>query len=252
MAAKDFQIIRYKKGGDKLELMLKPGKFHQFKTGAITKSKLLVSDEIFVDVSKGDTAGASKIKSITGCTSPSEAIDLILKNGDYSYTTKEKNELIEQKKKLIINDIFSNYINVATNGPASLVLLENSIKSAGVKIDPFEGVSKQVDAVVAGLSKQLTLKKSAVDYEIVASAALAGQLSTICRKIGEMTSEDYKGSDIILKGNIKGSEFEKFTGAIGNASGSERVDLKFPGLSSNTAESDSSKKGGKAKKKGKK
>ena len=58
-------IVRYTYSGDKFELIVKPDPAFDYKLGKITElSKILVSDEIYTDSSKGMRATNEKLEKI--------------------------------------------------------------------------------------------------------------------------------------------------------------------------------------------
>ena len=58
-------IVRYTYSGDKFELLVKPDPAFDYKIGKITEiSKVLVSDEIYTDSSKGTRATNEKLEQI--------------------------------------------------------------------------------------------------------------------------------------------------------------------------------------------
>ena len=66
-------VVRYTYSGDKFELLVKPDPAFDYKTGKITEiSKVLVSDEIYTDSSKGTRATNEKLEQVFKTIDPTK------------------------------------------------------------------------------------------------------------------------------------------------------------------------------------
>ena len=76
-------VVRYSYSGDKFELLVKPDPAFDYKTGKITEiSKVLVSDEIYTDSSKGTRATNEKLEQIFKTIDPTKIAEIIIKKAN--------------------------------------------------------------------------------------------------------------------------------------------------------------------------
>ena len=88
-------VVRYTYSGDKFELLVKPDPAFDYKTGKITEiSKVLVSDEIYTDSSKGTRATNEKLEQIFKTIDPTKIAEIIMKKGELNLTTEQRKKMI--------------------------------------------------------------------------------------------------------------------------------------------------------------
>lgn len=152
-------VVKYNVGKDIFEILVDADLAYEYITNKITDPmKVLDVDEVFKDSNKGERQSEDKISKAFGTTDLPKVIDKILRKGNVPITTEQRNKLLEEKRKQIINIIARNSIDPRTNAPTPALRVENAMESARVSIDPFKGASDQVDDVVKKISMILPLK----------------------------------------------------------------------------------------------
>ena len=102
-------IAKYSHSGENFEIFVDSDKAYNFITGKLTDPvAVLEAEEIFADANKGERQSQDKIKKIFNTTELPKVVEFILKHGNVPITTEQRNKLLEEKKKQIINIIARN------------------------------------------------------------------------------------------------------------------------------------------------
>ena len=142
-------IAKYERNNELFEIFVDSDLAYEFITGKIKDPlKTLDIEEIFKDAKKGERQGNEKIKKIFGTNDISKIAEIILKNGEVPITTEQKNNLLEEKRKQIIEIISRNSIDPRTNAPNPPLRIENAMKQAKITINPFKSATDQIDEIV--------------------------------------------------------------------------------------------------------
>lgn len=160
-------IMKFSKNGDEFEIFINSDLAYEFVTGKRTDPmSVLEVEEIFKDARKGERQSEDKIKKAFGTTELAKVVEQMLKNGDVPITTEQKNKLLEEKRKQIIDIIARNSIDPRTNAPNPPTRVENAMKEGRVTIDPFKKATEQIDDVVKKISMIMPIKFATVKIQI--------------------------------------------------------------------------------------
>ena len=84
-------VVRYTYANEKFELLVKPDPAFDYKLGKISEiSKILVSDEIYTDSSKGNRATNEKLTQVFKTQDSMEIAKIIMKKGELNLTTEQR------------------------------------------------------------------------------------------------------------------------------------------------------------------
>ena len=252
--SKGFQTLKFKHGKDKFELMLKPNAYGDYMNNKLKLSDILLSDEIYESIKEGKKGSKNSLKEKLSISTDKELFDHMIRNGEYNMSSLERKTLVEDKKKQICNYFHSNFIDTRIGAPPSLQILADTIKSLGLKIDPFKNIRAQADSLLSKLEKEISLKKCDLYFELKAEVKHYGKMLKVLHKYGEINKEDFEGSEFKAKGNIKPKDMDGFVSALNACADGEAFDIIFPELVKNVEGDDKQqgkKKQGKGKKKGK-
>lgn len=160
-------IAKYSAAGETFEIFVDADKAYDFITGKISNPlTALEVEEVFKDANKGDRQSQDKLKKVFGTEDIEKIVATILKHGNVPLTTEQKNKLLEEKRRQIINIIATNAIDPRTRAPHPPQRIELAMKEAKVTIDPFKQANDQVDDIVKKLVTKLPLKFSVVKIEV--------------------------------------------------------------------------------------
>ena len=194
-------IAKYSHSGENFEIFVDSDKAYNFITGKLTDPiAVLDAEEIFADANKGERQSQDKIKKIFNTTELPKVVEFILKHGNVPITTEQRNKLLEEKKKQIINIIARNSIDPRTKAPHPPQRIEAALQEARVNIDPFKGANEQVDDVVKKLSMKLPIKFATMKIEVVIPAEYTNRCYGTLKQYGSMLTRASCSAASILCG----------------------------------------------------
>lgn len=211
-------IAKYSHSGENFEIFVDSDKAYNFITGKLTDPiAVLESEEIFTDANKGERQSQDKIKKIFNTTELPKVVEFILKHGNVPITTEQKNKLLEEKKRQIINIIARNSIDPRTKAPHPPQRIEAAMQDARVNIDPFKGANEQVDDVVKKLSMKLPIKFATMKIEVVIPAEYTNRCYGTLKQYG-LKSEEWQSNGSLkcileFPAGLQGEFFEKINNA---------------------------------------
>lgn len=178
-------IVKYHKDGNEFEILVNSDLAYEYITGKRSDPlTVLEVEEVFKDARKGDRQSEDKIKKAFGTTDIVKIAETILKHGDVPITTEQRNKLLEEKRKQIIEIIARNSIDPRTNAPNPPLRIENAMREARVPIDAFKGATEQIDDVVKKISMIMPIKFSTIKIEVTIPAEFANRTFGLLKRYG--------------------------------------------------------------------
>lgn len=161
--------VRYKRNGLTLEILVKPNTMKPYREGKLKKDTVLLTEEIFSNASKFQKAKNADLKKCCGSKDKNECLQLILDKGDFPLTKKELTEMVQVKRREIINYLHKYYQDPKQNpvGPHPVIRIENALDTMKVKIDPHTPANIQVRPIVKKLPEILPVKPVGVPEETI-------------------------------------------------------------------------------------
>ncbi|KAF5429125.1 ribosome maturation protein SDO1 [Candidatus Methanophagaceae archaeon] len=186
-------IARYKHGKKIFEVLVDPEKVDAVKTGdGVDMADVLAAEEIFEDVSKGDKATEGDLMTVFSTTDVEEIASRIIKEGEVQLTTEQRRKRVEEKRKMVINQIAQIAINPKTDTPHPPARIEIAMKEAKVHIDPFKTVDVLVSETVKAIRPIIPIKIEETQIAIKIPAAYTGHVYDLKKKY-KVTKEDWQG-----------------------------------------------------------
>ncbi len=156
---KEYVIARFEKAGEKFEVLVKPDAVQRLRDGKdIDLMAELAIDQIFRDAHKGSKASEEKMQEFFGSTEPLKVATQIIRHGEIQLTTEQRRQMLEAKRKQIVQYIAQNAINPQTNTPHPPRRIEIAMEEAKVHIDPFKGVEEQVKDILDALRPLIPIR----------------------------------------------------------------------------------------------
>ncbi len=156
---KEFVIARIEKAGEKFEVLVKPDAVQKLRDGKdVNILDNLAIDEIFRDAHKGSKASEERMQEFFGTTEPMEVARQIIKRGEIQLTTEQRREMLEAKRKQIVQYIAANAINPQTGAPHPPQRIEIAMTEAKVHVDPFKPIEEQVKDVLDALRPLIPIR----------------------------------------------------------------------------------------------
>lgn len=183
-------IVKYHKEGNEFEILVDADMAYEYITGKRSDPlTVLEVEEVFKNAKNGDRVAEDKIKKVFGTTDIGKIAEIMLKQGDVPITTEQRNKLLEEKRKQIIEIIARNSIDPRTNAPNPPLRIENAMREGRVTIDPFKNASDQLDDVVKKISMIMPIKFTTVKMEVIIPAEYTNKSFSVLKKYGMKTDQ---------------------------------------------------------------
>ena len=154
----DSIVARLESHGHKFEILVDPDSTDRIKSGEIDIDKDLAIDEVFKDARKGDKAGEDVLKEVFKTTDISEIATEIVKKGQIQLTTEQRREMLEKRKKQIVDKISRESMNPQTNSPNPPARIIQAMEEAKVHIDPFKSADDQLQMVLKAIKPLIPIR----------------------------------------------------------------------------------------------
>jgi ribosome maturation protein SDO1 len=189
---KEYVIARIEKSGEKFEVLVKPEAVQKIRDGKdVDLLKELAIDEIFKDAHKGSKASEEKMMEFFGTAEPLAVAKQIIQRGEIQLTTDQRRQMLEAKRKQIVQYIAANAINPQTGAPHPPQRIENAMEEAKVHIDPFKPIEEQVKDVLDALRPLLPIRFEKVRIAVKLSAEDSAKAYGDIKGYGTILKEEW-------------------------------------------------------------
>lgn len=196
---KDFIIARYIYKGERFEILVDPKSAWMFKQGEpINLESVLIGDIIYKDANKGLKASEEILKKVFGTTDINKIAPIILKKGELQLTTEQRKEMIENKKKQIVNFISKCCVDPRTNLPHPPKRIELALEELGASIDPFKDAEEQAVNIIKSLKSILPLKIANVTLMVKVGPEYAGKAYGVISSFGVIKRSEWLNDGSLL------------------------------------------------------
>lgn len=252
--SKDYQIVRYYTSGkNTFEILTKPGTARSYRNGKIGFSKVMFSDEIYLNHTKGDKPRHNDLLSVFGTSVIEDCVKIILEKGDISLSTAERREMINKKKREIINFVHKYYTDSRTKTMIPVTRIESAMDSIKLKIDLNRSAEEHVNSTIERQLKDiLPMKKTVITGKLFIPHTYLGKSQAIISKWSTLERETYNGKGCIMHVSFVPGVFDSFLDELRQATdGNHTFDTDF-GSGTTTKHLNPKKKQNKPKIKGRK
>jgi ribosome maturation protein SDO1 len=109
-------------------------------------------------------------------------VSKIIKDGEVQLTTEQRREMLEKKRKEVIDFISKNAVNPQNNTPHPPQRIENAMEEAKVSIDPLKSAKEQVPGIVKALKPLIPISMEQLSLAIRIPAEHSGKASSILHR----------------------------------------------------------------------
>jgi len=199
MTKENYVIAKYEAGGEKFEILVKPKEALELRNGkSISISDVVVSEEIYKDVKKGLKASPAALKKVFGTTDFETIVRTIIMKGELPLTAEQRRELIENKKKQIVDFISRNAVDPKTHLPIPRTRIELALEQAKIQIDPNKDVEAQALQIVKELSKIMPIKLARALLEIKAPSQYSSRVKSALNSLGEVKKTNWLSDGTLI------------------------------------------------------
>lgn len=183
-------IVKYRKDGNEFEILVDSDMAYEYITGRRSDPlTVLEAEEVFKDAKKGDRIADDKIKKAFGTTEIAKIAEIMLKQGEVPITTEQRNKMLEEKRKQIVEIIARNSIDPRTNAPNPPLRIENAMREGRATIDPFKSATDQVEDVVKKISMIMPIKFTTVKMSVIIPPEYSNKSFGVLKRYGMKTDQ---------------------------------------------------------------
>jgi ribosome maturation protein SDO1 len=199
MAKQDYVVIKYESHGERFEILVKPKEAMAFRSGkSISLSDVVISDTIYKDVKKGLKASPSALKKVFGTTDFETVAREILLKGEMPITAEQRKEMLESKKKQLIDFIHRNAIDPKTHLPIPPARIEAAIEEARVQIDLNRDVESQALQIIHELARIIPIKVARATLEIKVPAKYSSKVKSQLSNLGSVKKTNWLNDGTLI------------------------------------------------------
>jgi ribosome maturation protein SDO1 len=186
-------IARLKRGGEVFEVLVDPYLARDLKEGKeVDFEQLLAVEEVFKDAKKGERASKEELQKIFGTSDVRVIARKIIIEGEVQITAEQRREMLEQKKKQIIEYIRRNTVDPRTGAPHPPTRIEMALESAKVHIDIFKPVEAQIKDIVKALKPILPMRFEEIEIAIKIPPEHTGRAISALYSFGNIIKEEWQ------------------------------------------------------------
>jgi ribosome maturation protein SDO1 len=187
----DAIIARLESHGHKFEIFVDPDATDRIKEGKIDVDQDLAIDEVYKDARKGEKAGEEAIKEVFKTSDIKEIATEIVRKGQIELTTDQRRELLERRKKQIIELIVRESINPQTNTPHPAVRIAQAMEEAKVHVDPFKSAGDQLQAILKAIKPILPIRMDKTKLAVKLTGDAYGKVYGDILRTGYLIKEEW-------------------------------------------------------------
>src|SRR5438093_10964 len=188
----EYVIARVEKAGEKFEVLVKPDAVQRLRDGKeVDLLRELAIDEICKDAHKGSKASEEKMTEFFGTTEPLAVAKQIVQRGEIQLTTEQRRQMLEAKRRQIVQYIAANAINPQTGTPHPPQRIENAMEEAKVHVDPFKSVEEQVKEILDALRPLIPIRFEKVRIAVKLSAEDSAKAYGDIKSFGSIVKEEW-------------------------------------------------------------
>ena len=190
--SKNYTIARININGENFEILVKPDQAFAYRSGkSISLSDILVTEVIFADANKGLRAPEKRLREVFGTSDPIEVAKVILKRGTLQLTAQQRRQMIEEKRRQIIDFISRNAVDPRTKLPHPPTRIEQALEQIHFPIDPFKSVEEQANEAIKALRTILPLSIERISLSVRVPPEYTSKLYGTLKSFGTIKNETW-------------------------------------------------------------
>eukprot|EP01120_Amphizonella_sp_Union-15-10_P012441 TRINITY_DN551_c0_g1_i2.p1 TRINITY_DN551_c0_g1~~TRINITY_DN551_c0_g1_i2.p1 ORF type:complete len:269 (-),score=52.70 TRINITY_DN551_c0_g1_i2:103-873(-) len=211
------QMIKYKSGKITFEIATKKGAALKYRQGTLGYDNVLHSDTVWKNFGKGERASDEELGVAFGNISANDIIKLILEKGELSLSTDERKEMVDQKRREIVNYIHKYYVDPKTRTPHPVTRIDAGLTQIKARIEPDIPADRQAQELIKKLIEVVPLKRSEIQATITVSHQWIGATAGILKKYCVVSSDKYTASGCEYQVTLVPGDYEKLNNELKSA-----------------------------------
>ncbi|MCY0849194.1 ribosome assembly factor SBDS [Sulfuracidifex metallicus] len=199
MTKENYVTVRYESHGEKFEILVKPKEALDFRSGkSISISDIVVSDTIYKDIKKGQKASPSSLKKVFGTVDYESIVKEILKKGDIPVTSEQRKELLEKKRKQVIDFIHRNAVDPKTGLPIPPARIEAAMEQAKVHVDMDKEVEAQAMQIIKEITKVIPIKVARAMLQVTVPPQYSSKAKSVLPSLGDLKKSQWLSDGTLI------------------------------------------------------
>ncbi len=156
----DAVLARFEWGGERFEILVDPALVDSWMKDedSVSLDDLLATDTVWSDAKGGERPTKSSLENAFGTADLHSCVQKILEKGSIQLTTAQRKQIIEEKKRQIVNEIAQTATDPKTRMPHPRTRIENALDEIRISVDPFKSIEGQVEEAVTALRPHIPLQ----------------------------------------------------------------------------------------------
>ncbi len=189
----DAALARLDSHGYRFEIIVDPKLAWNFKQGEeVEFREILRGDTIFEDALRSKKATTESLEEAFGTTDEREVARIILEKGSLQLTTEQRREMVEKRRRQIIDIIVRNSINPKTGLPHPPARIESAMDEAHVIIDSTLKAEEQARDVVRALQPIIPIRMEIQQIAIKIPPDFAPKAYGIVEHQGHIAKDEWQ------------------------------------------------------------
>ncbi len=189
----DAAIARLDTHGHRFELIVDPKLAWNFKQGEeVDVREILQGETVFEDALRSKKAPIETLEDAFGTTDELEVARIILEKGSLQLTTEQRREMVEKRRRQVIDIIVRNSINPKTGLPHPPTRIESAMNEAHVVIDSTRTAEEQARDVVKALQPIIPIRMEIQQVAIKIPPDFAPKAYGIVEQQGHIAKDEWQ------------------------------------------------------------
>lgn len=152
-------VARLESHGERFEILVDPDMAALVRQGQKVEIEDVVAAlNVFGNTSKATRASDEALMKVFHTTDFDTVARRIIEKGEIHLTSEQRKQMIEEKRRQVVNFIARNAVNPQTGHPHPPTRIEMAMEEARVNIDPFKHLDEQVKETVKALRPILPIR----------------------------------------------------------------------------------------------
>ncbi len=189
---------RLKIQGENFEILVDPDLAFKYKQDEIKDvGDVVASEFIFKDAKKAEKAAISNLQKVFKTENVNVIAGEIIKKGEIELTTAQKRNMLEERKRQIIEYIVRNSMNPQTNAPNPPARIEAAMEQARVDIKFEKTAEQQIEGVLKKIREFVPIRFEKVKIAAKIPFHYAGGIHYTLKGI-PILKEEYTSDSVLI------------------------------------------------------
>lgn len=186
---------RLKTHGATFEVLVDPDGALALRRGEDVKIEdILAVEDVFENASRGDRSAEDDLIKAFETTDVVTIADRIIRKGEISLTAEQRKQIIENKRRQVVEIIARNAINPQTKAPHPPARIDQAIKEAKVNIDPAKSTDELVNIAMKAIRPLIPIRFEEVEVAVKIPPAYAPKAYGDIAAFGKVTREAWQNN----------------------------------------------------------